>query len=176
MLRAAALLSALSLPIGACRGACARTQSKEQGRVLRGAAWDTVEAATARILPTDDLPGAREANAVGFIDAQLALPQFEVFQRELLLGVGVLDLIAQARFGKSFLGVSDDERDQVLQALADGEGSVHGFDSTHCFDVLFTLTIEGTFSDPVHGGNRDQAGWRLLGYTPGEPTPGHHHG
>ena len=38
--------------------------------------WDTVEAATARIIPTDHHPGAREAKVVRFIDRMLAGTQF----------------------------------------------------------------------------------------------------
>src|SRR3954470_3453341 len=36
------------------------------------AEWQLVEAATARIIPTDDDPGAREANVVRFIDRYLS--------------------------------------------------------------------------------------------------------
>ena len=38
--------------------------------------WDTIEAATARIIPTDHHPGAREARVVRFIDRMLAGTQF----------------------------------------------------------------------------------------------------
>ena len=32
------------------------------------------------------------------------------------------------------------------------------------FNTVRTHTIEGTFSDPYYGGNRDFVGWALLGY------------
>jgi hypothetical protein len=32
------------------------------------------------------------------------------------------------------------------------------------FGLLRTLVVEGAFGDPAHGGNRDGAGWRLIGY------------
>ena len=38
--------------------------------------WDTIEAASARIIPTDHHPGAREAKVVRFIDRMLAGTQF----------------------------------------------------------------------------------------------------
>ena len=41
------------------------------------------------------------------------------------------------------------------------------------FDALRAHTIEGVFSDPAHGGNRNFAGWRLLGYQ--GPQPGYSH-
>jgi gluconate 2-dehydrogenase gamma chain len=38
--------------------------------------WDTVEAATARIIPTDHDPGAREADVVRFLDRFLSGTDF----------------------------------------------------------------------------------------------------
>ncbi len=176
LMRAALLVGASALPVGACRSGCGRTPQRERAVTLDAAGWATVEAAAARILPTDDLPGAREANVVGFIDRQLALPHFAVFKHEFLVGVGVLDVLALAHAQLPFVQGTDDDRDVVLTALSDGDGSVHGFDAAHFFDVLFTFTIEGMFSDPVHGGNANQVGWQLLGYTPDAPRPGHSHG
>ena len=179
--RAALLLGAGALPLGvlplgACRTGCGRTRTAAQALALEPAAWATVEAATARLIPTDDLPGAREANVVGFIDRQLALPHFEVFKDEFRVGVGVLDVLGLAHAKARFVALDALGQDDVLAALAGGDGSVHGFDAAHFFDVLFTFTLEGMFSDPLYGGNADQAGWRLLGYAPDGPGPGHHHG
>jgi hypothetical protein len=33
------------------------------------------------------------------------------------------------------------------------------------FALLRSLVVEGAFGDPLHGGNKDGAGWRLLGYA-----------
>ena len=32
------------------------------------------------------------------------------------------------------------------------------------FAALWQGTVEGFFSDPVYGGNRDMAGWRMIGF------------
>ena len=32
------------------------------------------------------------------------------------------------------------------------------------FDLLRTHVIAGFFADPVHGGNRDLIGWKLIGF------------
>ena len=37
------------------------------------------------------------------------------------------------------------------------------------FNLVLTHTIQGTFSDPAHGGNVEFIGWRMLGY-PGVRT------
>ena len=41
------------------------------------------------------------------------------------------------------------------------------------FDSLRNHTIEGMFSDPAHGGNRDLVGWKLLGYPGPQPSYSH---
>jgi hypothetical protein len=41
------------------------------------------------------------------------------------------------------------------------------------FETLRAHTIEGMLSDPVHGGDRVFAGWRLLGYPGPQPSYGH---
>ena len=38
------------------------------------------------------------------------------------------------------------------------------FEAAQFFHVLRRGTMEGMFSDPVYGGNRDMVGWRLVGY------------
>jgi gluconate 2-dehydrogenase gamma chain len=32
------------------------------------------------------------------------------------------------------------------------------------FDTLLKMSIEGFFCDPVYGGNRDMAAWRMIGF------------
>ncbi len=29
---------------------------------------------------------------------------------------------------------------------------------------MYQTVVEGLFADPIHGGNRDKAGWKLLGF------------
>src|SRR5262245_6036279 len=43
----------------------------EQGKVLAPDEWRALESASARILPSDDGPGAREAHVIRYIDTQL---------------------------------------------------------------------------------------------------------
>jgi gluconate 2-dehydrogenase gamma chain len=164
---------ALPLPFSACPGP--RSASARQARTLDPHEWAVIEAATGRIIPTDDLPGAREANVVGFIDAELAAPSFAIFRRELGAGVRALDAVAKARFESPFVDATPAAQDEVLSALQSGEGSRDGFRSAHFFQVLFTFTIEGLFSDPAHGGNAGEVGWRILGFVPGVPRPGGGH-
>jgi gluconate 2-dehydrogenase gamma chain len=129
-----------------------------------------VAAAAARIFPTDDSgPGAKEAGVVIYIDRQLAGPwgrdRFRYTQ-------GPFDENAPREFGyqgkatpretyrtglatlKGFDKLSPDEQDKKL----------HEIENTHLFALLRQNTIEGMFSDPVHGGNVDMVGWQLVGF------------
>lgn len=81
------------------------------------------------------------------------------------LGLAAVDRMAQESFGSRFAELSEDQQDQIIGAMADGEAT--GFEPLSgetFFQVLRRLTSEGMFSDPVYGGNRDLVGWKLLGY------------
>ncbi|MGD9616549.1 MAG: gluconate 2-dehydrogenase subunit 3 family protein [Alphaproteobacteria bacterium] len=66
--------------------------------------------------------------------------------------------------GASFVQASPEEQDHFLQRLEAGEVDLDGVPSAIFFETLFANTIEGFFSDPAYGGNRDMAGWRMVGF------------
>ena len=45
-----------------------------------------------------------------------------------------------------------------------GKAEFPGFTSSMFFDALLQIAMEGFFADPIYGGNRDKAGWRLIGF------------
>lgn len=106
---------------------------------------DTVEAAMARIIPTDDTPGAREAGTVNFVDRYLsgigyiyAKPDGSGFERlsgrsadawrrrvdlareKYVIGVRELDRRAEELNGTNFIGLSEDQQDLLLGDLERG--------------------------------------------------------
>lgn len=94
---------------------------------------------------------------------QSPLSPLEVYQQ----GIAAIGRFAQERFGRGVTDLSEEEQDEIVQALADDEAD--GFDETPFtpeafFHVLRRHTMEGMFSDPAYGGNRDLVGWRLIGY------------
>lgn len=104
--------------------------------------WDTVEAATARIIPTDHEPGAREARVVRFIDRYLSGRYiFAAADGSGFLGItgraadawrarladlratylaGLRDLDARSRehAGLLFVELTEDEQDLVLAEVS----------------------------------------------------------
>jgi gluconate 2-dehydrogenase gamma chain len=150
---------------------------------LRGAAADdpidanaVLESAAARILPSDDGPGAREARVGRFIERQLAgplaelRPAFEALAR-------LLDAWSRKAHGRGYAHLGVKEQDEVLAQLSRGAIPVRGFPQQAMFRALHSLVLEGFLSDPVHGGNHDQVGWRAIGFPePHLRRPGGTHG
>ena len=135
--------------------------------------WSAVEAITARIIPTDDEPGALEAGCVNFIDKALANEDARL--RPLYVeGIAALDACARARTQKSFVELAPAEQDALLIALQDGAAAEWkaSFASGEFFETLRLHTIIGYLADPKHGGNRDYVGWKTIGY----PGAAHHRG
>lgn len=154
----------LQLPAFASLSACARDAARrndpfanldpDEGRALR--------AFVARILPSDDgLPGAEEAGAAWFIDRALVGP-FAQAKQLITEGLADLDRRARGAHNVAFADASPEQQDAIMRDIEQSE----------FFGLARTLTLFGTFSDPVHGGNRDHAGFTLLqmqhapAYTP----------
>ncbi|MFN0262246.1 gluconate 2-dehydrogenase subunit 3 family protein [Tepidamorphus sp. 3E244] len=143
-------------------------------------------AAVDRLIPEDDYPSASQAGVVDFIDYQLAgafgrgdiyylqgpfedgLPT-QGYQGEapaLLYRQAIEDIdkgLADTA-GKRFSELSETDQDTVLKRLSEGEADLPTVDGKTFFDMLWQNTREGYFGDPVYGGNRDMAGWRMLGF------------
>ena len=139
--------------------AWAARQATERGprdvSVLTREQAAVIDALTSRILPSGDgMPGAREAGVVYFIDR--ALSTFNAGQRK-LYGDGVKDLNRRAlrkwKGTTSFAALTTAQQDELL----------HDIEKTPFFQTARFDTIVGTFALPTWGGNRDYAGWRLIG-------------
>ena len=109
-----------------------------------------LEAMAAEIIPTDDLPGAREAGVIWFIDGALA--DYHRDQQKLYRD-GLADL--RRRAGGAFASATATRRVELLTAI----------ESTDFFRAVRTHTVMGFLADPRYGGNRDHAGWKVLGFS-----------
>jgi hypothetical protein len=83
----------------------------------------------------------------------------------LLRVMPILDKESRKRFGgKAFHEAAAPEQDTVIGAWQHGVGG-----SQHFFDVILSLTLEGAFGDPKHGGNVGGRGFAMIGFTPEPP-------
>lgn len=114
-----------------------------------------IEAVAAQIIPTDDTPGAREARVVYFMDK--ALVTFDSDKQKLYAeGLGQL----QAKLQELFTGVT-----RFSSASAEHQVAVlKAIEKSAFFRRVRAHTIMGFLADPKYGGNRDQAGWKLIGF------------
>ena len=60
--------------------------------------------------------------------------------------------------------MSSDHQDAYLGHLESGGKDLGGVPSNVFFEHLWECTLEGFFSDPVYGGNRDMVAWRMIGF------------
>ena len=128
-----------------------------------------VAAATSRIFPSDELgPGAREAGVAIFIDRQLSGP----YGRDRFRYTEPPFEDAPREFGYQGSANPRQIYRQGLKALggfhllepAEQDRALHNIESSAFFALLRQNTIEGMFSDPLHGGNAGMVGWQLVGF------------
>lgn len=152
--------------------AAARTDRAPQS--LDAREWKLVRSITGRILPTDDTPGAIEADCVNFIDKALAnedssaLPSYRAALRE-------VDRQCLVREGMGFVELGEADQDHLLVSMEKGE--IVGWEAPEADQAIFFQTIRmhtilGFVLDPSHGGNRDYVGWKTMQF----PGPVHHLG
>jgi gluconate 2-dehydrogenase gamma chain len=64
----------------------------------------------------------------------------------------------------AFSALTASDQDAYLKSLEAGGRDLDGVPSEAFFDMLLKMTVEGFFADPVYGGNRDMAAWRMIGF------------
>lgn len=150
-----------------------------------------IEAATERLIPTDDLgSGALGAGVPQFIDRalegqfgfaatwymqgpwgdgtdqqgyQLPLNPRQVYR----LGIAAVDAAAEEGYGGVLGDLNASDQDAVLSALEAGRLEAPPLPPRILrvfWEMLLENTQQGFFSDPAYGGNRDKVGWRLVGF------------
>ncbi len=148
-----------------------------------------IEAAVDRLIPPDDRgPGGKDAGCAVFIDRQLAGPYGHAgglyMKPPFMPGVAtqgyqssagpaaryraaltaLIDHVKATFSGKSFAEIAPADQDKLLSGLESGSIALKDVKSAEFFALLLQNTQEGFFADPIYGGNRDMAGWKLVGF------------
>ena len=151
----------MALSLAGCReaadSAAEAMRTGEGARVFTEAERRTLEVFSDRVLPPDgDAPGAAALGAVVFMDHYAA--QHADVLEGIRHGLEVLDArVNEAHPGAgSFADLDGDAMDAIVGGLEK--------DAPDAFWPLQTFVMVGAFSAPAHGGNKDKAGWALLGY------------
>ena len=117
-----------------------------------------------RIIPQDDFPDAWEAGVGDYLARQ--------FERDLRsqvesyrLGLEALEAESQAFAGKGFTELDTSTQDVILSRLEAGQVTLSWLvNPTEFFHMVIEHVMEGYYSDPGNGGNRDSIAWRMIGF------------
>ncbi|MFK9091658.1 gluconate 2-dehydrogenase subunit 3 family protein [Bacillus salipaludis] len=150
--------------------------------------YRVVEAASERIFPKDDHgPGAKELGVAFFIDHQLAgnwgsnardymQPPFfqgektQGFQGRLTrrdifdIGIRELQNHSNAVYKKGFTELKGKEKDAILTDFEGDKVNITTISPSGFFQMLRSVTLEGAYSDPLYGGNKNMDGWKMKNY------------
>ncbi|HEY4078307.1 MAG TPA: gluconate 2-dehydrogenase subunit 3 family protein [Rhizomicrobium sp.] len=150
-----------------------------------------VEAIVDRLIPADHLsPGGKGCGCAVYIDRQLVgsfgkaerlytKGPFAVglstqgYQGDLTpggryrMGLRALNDYSRATYRKDFVSLTSAQQDAVLTGLDGGAVVLKlkpGFGTKEFFEMVLANTMEGFFADPLYGGNRGMAGWKMIGF------------
>jgi gluconate 2-dehydrogenase gamma chain len=173
--------------------AAAASRAPEPWLTLNATEAAFVTAAVDTLIPADELsPAGSDCGVAAFIDRQLAGAygngarlyrqgpfvkakpelgyQLALTPREFFrAGIAAANEFSRKTYGKDFDRLSDQDREAALKTMEAGKAGFPGFSSNMFFDALLQIAMEGFFADPIYGGNRDKASWKMVGY-PGLPA------
>lgn len=143
-----------ALIAGAAKAAAEARASGAGFKHLGSAEAADFAAIAARIIPSDEGPGASEAGVIWFIDQ--ALGGFAADKAaQLREGLTALNAtLAGNDPARRFAGLDAPAQDLALRAI----------DTTPFFETLRFLTLAGLLTNPDYGGNRGHVGWQLIGF------------
>jgi gluconate 2-dehydrogenase gamma chain len=114
-----------------------------------------IHAVVSQIVPSTDGPGAHEAGVMYFIDR--ALSTFDADLRESYRkGMAEVQHKRKEMFpaSASIAALPSEQQIQLIRAI----------EKTDFFELLRTHTVYGLLANPSYGGNREQVGWKLIGF------------
>ncbi|MGK6314699.1 gluconate 2-dehydrogenase subunit 3 family protein [Neorhizobium sp. DT-125] len=150
----------------------------------------TMEAVADRLIPADELSiGGKEAGCVVYLDRQL-VGSYGTSSRLYTKGPFMPGLPTQGyqapdtpaqryrtglaalngwtrdnKGGKRFFELSPDDQDATLRDLEAGKITLaNNVDAKSFFNLMLSNVMEGFFADPIYGGNKDMASWKMLGF------------
>ena len=92
---------------------------------------------------------------------QLPLTPSELYRA----GIAAANAHCVKTYQKSFDRLAENQREEFLLALQGGKVTFdNGPPARVFFTTVYQSVMEGMFSDPIYGGNRNKAGWKLIGF------------
>ena len=151
--------------------------------------FDIAGALADRLIPADDLSiGGKEAGCAVFIDRQMAgdygkgatmyrLGRFvkgtpeQGTQSPLTPaerwrnGLAAIEIYCQHTFSKTFVQLEGAQQDDLLRAMESGKLNLgSSVETKELFEQILANVREGFFADPIYGGNKNMASWKMIGF------------
>jgi len=151
--------------------------------------FDTVGAIAERFIPADELSiSGKEAGCATFIDRQLAGdygsaaaiyrlgrfvkgtpeqgPQSPLTPAQRYRqGLAALDAYTQKTFHQPFVALNGEQQDELLRRMEANQLDLGADIETKVFfELLLQNVREGFLSDPIYGGNKEMASWKMIGF------------
>lgn len=150
--------------------------------------WRFIIAATDRLIPEDDNgPGAVSEGVPLYIDKQMELPyghgslwymqppfeqtipelgyQTNLVPRDIYRrGIKAVNDYCLNQYKMKFAELTLSDQEAILHDLESGHINLTDISSKLFFSQLLENTKEGYLADPIHGGNRTQASWKMIGF------------
>lgn len=189
---AATVASGATLTQSACSNAA--SSATTEGAAYRpayftDAEWTFLHAAVDRLIPEDEHgPGALKAGVPEYIDRQMETPyghgklwymqgpfhpdvapemgyQINFAPRDIYRhGIEACEKHCKKQYGKTFAQLDMKTQEQVLHELEHAKIAFETVPARTFFSFLLGNTKEGFLSDPIYGGNKDMAGWKMVGF------------
>jgi hypothetical protein len=124
----------------------------------------TLRALVDCIIPADDYPSGWDAGVGEYLARQFErdLRSHVEFYRA---GLNALETEAEASTGASFVSLNSDAQDALLRRIEVGDTTTRWpIDPVTFFRDAVNHTIEGFYSDPANGGNRNAVAWHMIGF------------
>ena len=92
---------------------------------------------------------------------QLPLTPAELYRA----GISQSNAYCRKAYGKTFDRLAPDQKEKFLRDLSAGAVELAGgLPAKTFFELVYQTVVEGMFADPVYGGNRDKAVWKVIGF------------
>jgi gluconate 2-dehydrogenase gamma chain len=80
-------------------------------------------------------------------------------------GITATNAHCRKTYGKLFDRLDEKQREEVLVGLSTAKITFDsGLPVRPFWATLYQTVMEGMFADPIYGGNRNKAGWRMIGF------------
>src|SRR5882757_30748 len=92
---------------------------------------------------------------------QLPLTPAELYRA----GIQGSNAYCRKTFGKDFDRCTAEQKETFLKDMAAGKVTLNGgLAGRDFFTMFYENVMEGLFADPIYGGNKDKAGWKMIGF------------